>query len=193
MKTKAIIAIIVLLLFGIGTGLIIFNRLSVVKNTQPAPWPVEISQLKSRLAAMNLPTLTTEGTTLHIHQHLDIYINGQKIPVPAGIGINEQEGFIAPIHTHDNTGIIHVESPTIQNFTLGQFFNIWDVRFNQNCIGDYCNSDNSSLRIFSNGQEVKSNFTNLVLEPHQEIVLVYGTNQNLPKPIPSQYSFPENY
>ena len=32
---------------------------------------------------------------------------------------------MAPLHTHDATGIIHVESSIIRNYTLGQFLNIW--------------------------------------------------------------------
>jgi hypothetical protein len=29
------------------------------------------------------------------------------------------------MHTHDNTGIIHIETPNVKTFTLGQVFDIW--------------------------------------------------------------------
>jgi hypothetical protein len=29
------------------------------------------------------------------------------------------------LHTHDESGIIHIESPIEQSFTLGQFLNVW--------------------------------------------------------------------
>ncbi|HEU4655301.1 MAG TPA: hypothetical protein VFS47_15035, partial [Steroidobacteraceae bacterium] len=29
------------------------------------------------------------------------------------------------LHTHDNSGILHVEAPEPATFTLGQFFDIW--------------------------------------------------------------------
>jgi hypothetical protein len=32
---------------------------------------------------------------------------------------------MAPLHTHDASGTIHVESNTIRNYTLGEFLNIW--------------------------------------------------------------------
>jgi len=32
---------------------------------------------------------------------------------------------MSPLHTHDATGLIHVESNTIRNFTLGEFLDIW--------------------------------------------------------------------
>ena len=77
-----------------------------------APWPPETSSLKKRLKEIGLPALTREGTVLHTHEHLDIFVAGRKVPVPSDIGINNAARFTAPIHTHDETGIIHVESPT---------------------------------------------------------------------------------
>ncbi len=32
---------------------------------------------------------------------------------------------MAPLHTHDTSGIIHVESNTVRPYTLGEFLNIW--------------------------------------------------------------------
>jgi hypothetical protein len=46
----------------------------------------------------------------------------------------------SPIHTHDTSGIVHIESPTVRPFTLGQFFDVWGVRFTSDCIGGDCNS-----------------------------------------------------
>ena len=45
--------------------------------------------------------------------------------VPALIGIDPQGRFLAPLHTHDASGIVHVESQRPYPFTLGQFFTIW--------------------------------------------------------------------
>jgi hypothetical protein len=62
---------------------------------------------------------------LHIHQHLDVFDNGRRVTVPAGIGIGDT--FISPLHTHDTSGVMHVESPTIRPFTLAEFFGVWGV------------------------------------------------------------------
>ncbi len=32
---------------------------------------------------------------------------------------------MAPLHTHDTSGIIHVESNTVRPYTLGEFLSIW--------------------------------------------------------------------
>ncbi len=162
-------------------------------QTGNAPWQPEVTYLKERLADIGLPALATEGTALHIHQHLDIFIHGNAVPVPQDVGIDDAAGFIAPIHVHDATGIIHVESPVVQNFTLGQFFDIWGVRLTDQCIGGYCNSATSTIKMFVNGAPYTGNPRDLVLESHQEIAITYGTDGELPKQIPSSYSFPAGY
>ena len=159
-------------------------------QTGAFPWPAEIDSLKARLKDIGLPALSAEGTVLHIHQHLDIFINGKLVPIPAGIGINQQQGFISPVHVHDNTSVIHVESPTIQTFTLGQFFDIWGVKFTNNCIGSYCTDGTNTLEVFVNGIKVSTDFRGIALEAHQEIVIAYGTDAQLPKPLPSTFDFP---
>src|SRR5205823_14298698 len=47
------------------------------------------------------------------------------VTIPANMGISSAPKFISPLHTHDATGVVHVESPTIETFTLGQFFDVW--------------------------------------------------------------------
>ncbi|MFM0341550.1 hypothetical protein [Paraburkholderia fungorum] len=59
----------------------------------------------------------------HVHAHLAIFKDGQWLAMPANIGILPQCDY--EMHTHDQTGIIHIETPTFKTFTLGQFFDIW--------------------------------------------------------------------
>ncbi len=162
-------------------------------QTGNAPWPAELDHLRERLVAIGLQPLAAEGTALHIHQHLDIFIDGNETSIPAGAGIDEASGFISTIHVHDNTGIIHVESPTMQTFTLGQFFDIWGVRLTSQCIGGYCTQGNKNLKVFVNGTLYSGDPRQLALASHQEIVIAYGTDQELPNPIPSTYNFPAGY
>lgn len=80
---------------------------------------------------------------MHFHPHLNLMIDGKPATVPSQIGIdpslwkdhsldpygmqamaNGMSG-MAALHTHDITGIIHVESSIIKNYTLGEFLNIW--------------------------------------------------------------------
>jgi hypothetical protein len=155
-----------------------------------APWPLDIADLKGRLAADGIPTLSEEGDLLHTHQHLDIFIAGQAVPVPANIGIGP--GFIAPIHTHDERGVIHVESPFAAAFTLGQFFDIWGVRLTAECVGGYCATSTSTLRVYVNGSLHEGDPRLIELAPRQQIAVVYGTPEEGPSEIPATYGFSPN-
>ena len=158
--------------------------------TGPAPWPPNTADLRARLDAIGLPALPAESFVLHIHQHIDVFVDGRPITVPALIGINQQEQFLSPIHTHTPDGIVHVESPTRRTFSLGQFFDVWGVRFTQTCLGGYCAGSGKSLRVYVDGHLVAGDPRRVELFAHEEIVVAYGTAAELPNPIPSSYTFP---
>jgi hypothetical protein len=154
-------------------------------QTGPAPWNQGLDTLPDRVEPLGLHALTTEGQVIHIHQHLDIFVNGKPQVVPANIGIYDGQ-FLTELHTHDPSGILHVESPTRRQFDLGQFFGVWGVRLNADCIGGYCR-EVTPWSVYVNGQSYTGNPAALLLKAHQEIAFVIGTP---PKKIPSSYKFP---
>jgi hypothetical protein len=161
-----------------------------------APWGANNGRyLKQRLQAIGLHALPAEGTKLHIHAHLYVVVNGKIYPVPALIGINVQQRFIAELHTHDVTGIIHVESPTVRTFTLGEFFDVWGLRFTSRCLGGYCANGKKQVIVWTHGKRVSTDPRKIVLEPHLSIVVAYGTLASLKPlgPIPATYPFPKGY
>jgi hypothetical protein len=157
----------------------------------PPPWPSndDQSKLQLRLRAIGLDPLTAEGQAVHIHQHLDLYVAGRKVTVPAQIGIASSGAFLSDLHTHDATGIMHVESPTVRSFGLGQFFAVWGVRLDAKCIGGLCAAGAKSMRAWVDGAPVAGDPTRIVLAEHQEIVLAFGTPAQDPKPVPKSYDF----
>lgn len=157
-------------------------------QTGVAPWPAEIAHLAERLRAIGLPALGSEGVASHIHQHLDIFVNGVSVAISAGIGINPSANFISDVHVHDGTGVIHVESPVVQPRTLGEFFDVWGVRFTKDCIGGYCATASSTLAVYDNGALVAGNPRALVLASHHEIAIVFGAASST-LAIPSSHIF----
>jgi hypothetical protein len=149
--------------------------------------------LKPRLKAIGLPALPKEALRFHIHQRMAMIVNGKFVYIPAGIGIDANATFIAELHTHDNTGIIHVESPKTQKFTLGQFFDVWGLRFSAKCLGGYCAKGNRQVMVWTNGRRVLGDPRNVVLKSHLSIVVAYGTEKSVPKPIPAHFPFPKGY
>jgi hypothetical protein len=159
-------------------------------QTGPAPWGANTADLAQRLQAIGAPPLSpAEGTAVHLHQHLDLYVDGRQVAVPAGIGIDPAVGF-APLHTHDASGVIHVESPTVRTYSLGDFFAVWGVRFTPTCLGGYCAGGERRLRVYVNGTAYRGDPTTLPLASHEELVVAFGTPAQPPSPIPSAYQFP---
>ncbi|MBU6323315.1 MAG: hypothetical protein KGI41_00335 [Patescibacteria group bacterium] len=71
----------------------------------------------------NPALVTTHG--LHWHAMLTIEVGTTTIPVPAGIGLGASE---MPIHTHDDTGRIHMEFPGVvheSDLELHRVFDEW--------------------------------------------------------------------
>jgi hypothetical protein len=159
-----------------------YNQLPGIRRTK-APWPPEYEFLADRLLPLGLNTLPQEAVTTHYHSHLDVFVNGKRITVPAQIGINLGAGYITELHTHDTRGVIHVESPKENDhFTLGQFVAEWGVFLNRRCIGAYCDG----LKWYLNGKLQTDNPQVYTLQPHDEVAIVVGTP---PKTIPSSYKF----
>jgi len=163
--------------------------------TGSEPWPNNPADVAARLAADGLPPLSaTEGVVLHTHQHIDIFIRGHSTLVPALIGIIAKPvPLFAAIHTPDDTGIIHVESPVRRDFSLGEFFDVWGVPFTSTCISAYCNTSTERLQVFANGQVVTFDPRRLELTAHEEIVVTFGTPDQIPRPYPITYRFPVGY
>jgi hypothetical protein len=157
------------------------NALPGVRKIK-APWPPEYAHLNDRLRPLNLNALSQEALAYHIHQHLDVYLNGKPITVPALIGINDG-AYLTELHTHDASGIIHVESESSdKHYTLGTFFAEWGIFLSSKCVGAYC----QGYTWYINGKKQTGHPWNLVLQPHQVIVIAIGKP---PKKIRSTYAW----
>src|SRR5215212_8057442 len=97
-----------------------------VRATAP-PWTPEFEHLKTRIAQLKLPPVGKEQ--FHTHALLHVYVDGRLVPVPPLVGLDRKNGTYASLHTHDPTGIVHMESERPFKFTLGMFFAVWGVRF----------------------------------------------------------------
>ena len=70
----------------------------------------------------------TESQAQHIHQRLEVVINGKVEYAPPYVGFDVPKNCLYWIHMHnDYPGVIHVEAPVQDTFTLGTFFDIWSI------------------------------------------------------------------
>jgi hypothetical protein len=148
--------------------------------TTNAPWPANTDQLTARLQQLSLPA---EGVAEHVHVALSIYVHGQQETVPAQIGLTPQ--LFAPLHTHDTSGTLHVESAAPYQFTLGQFFDVWGVRFTTSCVGGYCSNGEDQLRVYVDGQQASGDPRAIPLNDQNVTVVTFGTEQEAPQPVPT--------
>ena len=136
------------------------------------------------------------GNTIlyHIHTHLSLFYDGQQIAIPMGVGIvpprQVQANFVVGgkcfywLHTHDATGIIHVESPVQKQFTLGDFFDIWGQPLRTGDVAGY----HGSVVTVVDGKRYSGNPRDIVLGEHEQVTLEVGP----PYPFPTAptYTWP---
>lgn len=135
------------------------------------------------LAISGVECHRNEATTYHIHSHLYVFVDGQEKEVPANIGILSSCLFW--LHTHSNDpGVIHIEAPSQQEFTLGQFMDIWGQTHSAS--KDFFSSvSGKPVTAYVNGTTFDGNYKDIKLESRTQIVLAYG---NPPTKIPT-YDF----
>jgi hypothetical protein len=137
---------------------------------------------------------TKEYLTYHVHAQLNVFVNGQPVEIPAGVGIEItdpavqsfgtgyggipekgcEQACISPLHTHDPGGEVHIEAPTEDEFTLGQFFVEMGVRLDESCVDEFCKPD-VPVAVYVDGELQSGNPADIVFRDNQEIAIVIGT------------------
>ncbi len=160
-------------------------------SSQTPPWgaPADAS---ARAKAAGLTMLSAEGTAEHIHTHLGIMADGKSIAVPGDIGIDLGAQLISPLHTHDATGIIHVESPVQQAFNLGEVFTEWDVALSPDRVGSYATSGGYTITTFVNGKKQSGDPASIQLANHEDVDIVITHGSGTPT-APAAFAWPAGY
>ena len=129
----------------------------------------------------------------HHHVHLSLFVNGVQYAIPRGTGIKNpgKNNFIYHgdcfyfTHTHDATGIIHMEPPRSMTFTLHQWFDIWGEPLSTTNVAGY----QGTVTVFVNGTQENVDPRKLPLNPFDQITLEVGD----PVVMPPVYIFPPGY
>src|SRR6202171_1085346 len=151
------------------------------------PWQPEYAHLAQRSKLIGIPPGGQEK--FHIHALLHIYVNGLLSPLPANIGLDPAKGIESSMHTHDRTGIIHMEAPYPYNYTLGDFFSVWGVKFGPAQLGGLSGYGGDKLHFYLNGRPL-ANPAAHVLANHDSVVIGYGADSSFPH-APSTFLFKE--
>lgn len=122
----------------------------------------------------NIACQTSERLDYHIHAHLSVYINGQPVSLPANVGIATDGSCIYWLHTHNSSGVIHIESPTTTTYSLGTFFKMWEDRFSQLGYPAQLNTT-AGWTIYVDGKPYTGDFHNIQLLRHRLITMAYSS------------------
>jgi hypothetical protein len=117
----------------------------------------------------------------HHHAHLSLFVDGQQYAFPLGVGMFQpgkgKSGYIYHqtclyfLHTHDQTGILHMESKTGQAFTLGTLFKLWGEPLSSSQVAQYT----GAVSTYVNGTlDTTDPIANVALNPGDDITLVIG-------------------
>ncbi|WP_244817151.1 hypothetical protein [Caballeronia sp. Lep1P3] len=110
--------------------------------------------------------------TFHVHSHVAIFKDGQWLALPQQVGIPGSCNY--EMHTHDETGIIHIETPNVKTFTLGEFFDIWGQPLSTTNVAG--NTGNIVVYINDNGdvRRYMGDPRDIVLTSHRDITFQIG-------------------
>ena len=120
----------------------------------------------------HVPCGPSEVFVRHEHAHLTILIRGQIKTVPAFVGITATS--ICWLHTHDTSGIIHIESGDNRAFTLADFFAVWGQPLSESTVDGERAGSGESAQATVNQLPEHGDLTAIVLTNHEDIVLQLG-------------------
>lgn len=143
-----------------------------------------------------LPTMYTN--LYHVHFFFGVLLNGKEVATPDGVGLYlpgpESNGYTATatkcyyaIHTHDASGLIHVEADSnaplsSSLFPLGKFLDVWGEPISTSAFGPFSGPVHvfyalTPLRNIYSGtyKEFTGNPATLALYSHEAIWVEVGT------------------
>jgi hypothetical protein len=109
----------------------------------------------------------------HIHALLSIYRDGQRLRIPDSIG--RGGGCTYEMHTHEGSGVLHIETDVPKTFTLGQWFSLWGQTLGTDSVAGLT----GPVRYYVIENETITRVTgspaDIALAAHKEILIVTGT------------------
>ena len=168
-------------------GLVFLAAAGCGSSAAVSPVSTAVQNLHEGQVVDSVPCLRDELPVEHLHVHLEIWLDGKRVVVPAGIGVGkpwgtDQTGFIttgscfAWIHTHDTTGVVHVFTQVAKSDTLGQVFSVWGRPLGDRSALGY----SGALAVLVNGRPVAGDPRSVPLKNFDNIVLELGTPPDPP-------------
>lgn len=195
---RALGSLALLATLGLASGLAAWASIASSATTSPGPEGVTIFNVPdlapasttahgSPVDGLTCRSEAKEDVKYHVHVELEIFVDGARERVPAGVGITRpylvEHTSAGPfldvglydclywLHTHAPDGIVHVEAPAKGSFTLGQFFDVWRQPLGANRAGPA----RGTVVVFENGRRLSGDPRDTPLLAHGVIQLDVGS------------------
>lgn len=145
-----------------------YTELSATVTFSQPYWP-EWSHV-GRAAVDGVTCAVSE--TFHQHALVSIYRNGSRLALPTSIG---RAACHYELHTHDGSGVVHIETDLPKTFTLGQFFALWGQALTTTSVAGLAGTpayyvvDDEKITRFTGDPAT------IQLKAHSEVLIVTGT------------------
>jgi hypothetical protein len=123
-----------------------------------------------------------EQTAMHIHQHVAIYDHGKPVTIPDDVGRPITAQCFYWLHTHTPDGIIHVEAPSLQSFTLGQFFDVWGEPLSRTNVAGAKPRRGEHIAVYVDGNPYAGDPRKIELTLHLDVAIRVGPPYGPPPP-----------
>ncbi|HMR48263.1 MAG TPA: hypothetical protein PKE40_13990 [Arachnia sp.] len=134
-----------------------------VMRQGPPPWEAPRDAI-SYIREAGLPELALDEDGDPFIVAMEVAVDGTPVSLPPFIGVDRLRAVQAPAHTHDDTGDLWLEGEGNREVTLGQFFTLWGVRFDGDCLAAAC----GGVEVRADGVLVEEP-VDLVLRGHERI------------------------
>lgn len=131
---------------------------------------------------------------VHVHAHLTLIADSVQRAIPMAVGTPDPfviDNIVVAarcfywLHTHDATGIIHLEAPDSSTLTLGNFFAIWGQPLSRTNVGGF----QGDVTAYVDSTRYDGELSAIPITAHTQITLIVG---GVPAEIPV-YQFPAAY
>lgn len=122
------------------------------------------------------------GTVYHIHMHLTMYDAGKQVTLPAQVGFNYNHSCLYWLHTHDTSGVIHLEAPRHMKPTLGTFFDVWGKPLSRTQMASQSVKPGQRMKVYVDMKPYTGNPRDITLTSHKTITIEIGPPFVKPQP-----------
>lgn len=151
---------------------------SVAGRETPPPWAKDDTNLAARARRLGIPEPGKER--YHRHALVRVYADGLLVPLPQYLGLDLKRDVLTGLHTHDSSGVLHMEADKPFRATIGDMFTLWGVAFGPDHIGALRNGDGRTLRVYVNGTRIEDPAAHVIAKDDVIVIAFDDGRQDVP-------------